>query len=83
MTSRKLAVCIGCGCDDAHGCVEASLEDVIETHFVDGILVEAPQACHWLRLDRGARLGVCSACRGSVERWDAGDRDLDDLSLCS
>lgn len=44
-------------------------------------VVEAPQACHWLRLDRGAGLGVCSACPGSVERWDAGHRDLDDRSL--
>lgn len=35
------------------------------------------------RLDRNAGLGVCSACPGSVERWDAGDRDVDDLSLCS
>ncbi|MGQ0592381.1 MAG: hypothetical protein ACT4QB_06940 [Gammaproteobacteria bacterium] len=37
--------------------------------------------CRWLRLDRGSGLGACSACPLSVERWDSGDRDLDDLSL--
>lgn len=30
--------------------------------------------CWWLRVDYGARLGVCSSCEAFVEQWDAGDR---------
>ena len=32
--------------------------------------------CAWLRLDIHAGLGVCSACREHVDRWDTGDRTL-------
>lgn len=80
---RNIAVCIGCGCDDLHACVrDVQLDDLVEPNFEDGFLVEIPrkvatvEACHWLRVDRDAGLGVCSACPGSVERWDAGERDL-------
>jgi len=55
-----LSACIGCGCDDKHAC----WDDVAE------------RPCHWLRLDRTAGLGVCSACTGDVERWDRGDRTM-------
>lgn len=30
--------------------------------------------CSWVRVDRAAGLGVCSACRDMVPRWDAGER---------
>ena len=66
-----IAVCIGCGCDDLHACMTQPLP----------VALARPEPCHWLRVDRDAGLGVCSACPGSVERWDAGDRDLDDLRL--
>lgn len=56
----ELAYCIGCGCHDEHACWDE----------------EAGGACSWLRLDRGARLGVCSACPDVVAAWDAGDRSL-------
>jgi hypothetical protein len=26
--------------------------------------------CHWLRLDAGRRIGVCSECPGMVRAWD-------------
>jgi hypothetical protein len=32
--------------------------------------------CSWLRVDYGARVGVCSQCRPHLARWDAGDRAL-------
>lgn len=32
------------------------------------------EPCYWLRLDRDAGRGVCSACPGHVEAWDKGDR---------
>lgn len=54
------ATCIGCGCTDMHAC-----SDEIE---------EAP--CHWRRVDRKARLGVCSSCRELEKDWDAGDRTM-------
>lgn len=54
------AMCIGCGCSDFNAC-----HDERE---------EAP--CHWKRVDRAARLGVCSACRELVADWDAGDRAM-------
>ena len=57
----KVATCIGCGCDDNHACI-----------------VDNPaRACHWVRLDHTAGLGVCSACPGGdVSRWDAGDKTV-------
>ena len=67
---RKIATCIGCGCDDLHACVEEVGAFLLETPKK----VAAMEACHWLRLDRDAGLGVCSACPGSVGRWDAGER---------
>lgn len=30
--------------------------------------------CWWLRLDRAAGIGVCSACEELTEAWDLGDR---------
>jgi hypothetical protein len=57
----KLATCIGCACDDDHACVGEGLDS----------------ACSWVRLDRDAGLGVCSACPGTdVSRWDTGDRQV-------
>lgn len=57
----NLATCIGCGCDDNHACVGEGLDS----------------ACSWVRLDREAGLGVCSACPGGdVSRWDAGGRTI-------
>lgn len=32
--------------------------------------------CSWLRVDRGAGLGVCSECPQKVARFDAGNRAL-------
>ena len=58
--STSSSVCIGCGCNDHHACWDDA----------------AQQPCHWLRLDRKARLGVCSACPDDVERWDQGDRAM-------
>ncbi len=55
-----VAACIGCGCDDFHACWDD----------------EAGEPCSWLRLDRFANLGVCSACPEYVEDWDRGDREI-------
>ena len=33
-----------------------------------------PGGCFWRRVDKDARLGVCSECEGHVEAWDRGDR---------
>jgi hypothetical protein len=30
--------------------------------------------CHWERVDRAAKIGVCSNCTEHVGRWDADDR---------
>ena len=57
---QKIAQCIGCGCDDNHACYDEI----------------ADNPCHWVRLDRSAGLGVCSACPDDVPRWDAGDRTI-------
>lgn len=55
----KLATCIGCGCDDNHACAGDGLDS----------------GCYWVRVDRRAGLGVCSACpETEVKRWDSGDR---------
>jgi len=53
-------VCIGCGCDDMHACVD----DVTE------------QPCHWLAVDPIIARGVCSACPGEMARWERGDCEL-------
>ena len=34
------------------------------------------EGCEWVRLDRDAGLGVCSACEHRVADWDRGDRKL-------
>ncbi len=52
------AACIGCGCTDSHACYDER----------DG------GPCYWVRVDRTARLGVCSTCRELAPAWDAGDR---------
>ncbi|TCW78691.1 hypothetical protein C5O80_30755 [Burkholderia sp. SRS-46] len=54
------ALCIGCGCDDFHACWDDARES----------------PCFWKRVDRGAGLGVCSACPECVSAWDAGDRTV-------
>lgn len=38
-------------------------------------------ACHWLRADHLARLGVCSCCPQWVKAWDEGDRDLHAITV--
>jgi len=57
-TARRLAVCIGCGCDDHHACYD---------HKRDA-------GCYWLRVDYVEGKGVCSECVEHVEHWDRGDR---------
>lgn len=52
--SGKLAVCIGCGCDDLRACWDDA----------------AGQPCSWLRVDRAAGKGVCSVCKDQVPAWD-------------
>jgi hypothetical protein len=32
--------------------------------------------CYWVRVDRGAGIGVCSECQRHVTRYDAGNRKL-------
>lgn len=54
---RGVAICIGCGCDDHRACWDEVAE----------------QPCGWLRVDRAAGLGVCSACPEHTDRWDNGD----------
>lgn len=56
----EISTCIGCGCDDNHACFDEI----------------AGQPCSWIRVDRGAGLGVCSACPDHVERWDKGDQEI-------
>jgi hypothetical protein len=54
------AICIGCGCDELHGCrVPANL------HAGHG------GACWWLRFSAAEKLGVCSACEDLVGGWDS------------
>lgn len=56
----NIATCIGCGCDDLHACHDDATGG----------------PCSWLRVDRKARLGVCSACPEIAEAWDKGDRAM-------
>lgn len=50
-------------------CIGCGCDD--EHACVDGL----DDTCWWVRLDRRAGLGVCSACtKREVARWDAGDR---------
>lgn len=55
-----ISTCIGCGCDDLHACIDEVMN----------------QPCHWLRVDRNERIGVCSSCSSHVRRWDSGDRSI-------
>ncbi len=57
---QTVSVCIGCGCDDNRACFDEA----------------TGQPCSWIRLDRDAGLGVCSACPDHAERWDQGDREI-------
>ena len=45
----RVAVCIGCGCDDERPCELGPFGDV---------------PCRWLRLHRPKGLGVCTSCHG-------------------
>lgn len=54
------ATCIGCGCDEAHGCPFGHL------HVTD--------PCWWLRFDAKTNTGVCSACDDLAGAWDKGER---------
>lgn len=58
MADAPVAVCIGCGCDDLHACISQ----------------DTGLPCSWLRLDRPAGVGVCSACPELAEAWDRGER---------
>lgn len=56
----NLSACIGCGCDEVHGC----------------IYPHSDTTCYWLRFDAAAHAGVCSRCEDLVEHWDRGGRAL-------
>ena len=49
-----IATCVNCGCDDLNACTDS----------------ETLQPCSWLRVDRLAGQGVCSACPDAVNAWD-------------
>lgn len=54
-----MSVCIGCGCDEQHACLDPT----------------TGQGCSWLRADPSDDLGVCSSCPEHVARFDAGDHE--------
>lgn len=54
-------ICIGCGCDEEHGC---------DIQYFNG-LMENCLRCWWVRFDVANRVGVCSACWDLVKVWDA------------
>lgn len=58
--AEMISTCIECGCNDLNACWDE----------------EANNPCHWIRLDRDAGLGVCSACHDAAARWDEGDRNV-------
>jgi hypothetical protein len=60
----ELAICIGCGCSDAHACTNPA----------------TGEPCSWLVVDRGLGVGVCSACDRYLEQWRAGRRHLSTLA---
>lgn len=64
MGTFAISTCIGCGCHDLRACCNE----------ITG------QPCAWIRLDRAARLGVCTECDHLVTTWDAGDRSLQVLT---
>lgn len=57
---RKVAICIGCGCDDNHACKDP----------VDDL------PCSWLAIDRSRHRGVCSCCPRRLEAFKKGSRHL-------
>lgn len=56
----QIATCIGCGCTDAHACLDHATE----------------QPCSWLKVDYSISRGVCSCCSSHLERWDKGERSV-------
>lgn len=48
-------ICIGCGCDEAHGC---------PADHGFGIVT-----CFWLCFDARAKVGVCSCCEDLARAW--------------
>jgi|GEM_PF-2400083 len=61
----NVALCIGCGCDDEHACLDTT----------------TGQGCTWLRVDRETGWGVCSVCTDHIARWDAGDTHPSEAAL--
>jgi hypothetical protein len=61
----RLAVCIGCGCDDHHTCELGVFGDV---------------PCRWLCVNRPKGLGVCTCCHGLDWRNQAALRSDPDFS---
>ena len=61
----RVAVCIGCGCDDHHPCELGAFGDV---------------PCRWLRVNRPRGLGVCTCCHGLDSRDQARLRPDPDFS---
>lgn len=51
----KPAICIGCGCDEQHGCPADHGPEIL--------------TCFWLHFDSRARVGVCSCCEDLVLAW--------------
>ena len=56
----NIAVCIGCGCDDHHACLDP----------------KSHEPCSWLEVDYGLGKGVCSCCSDHLQRWNSGDREV-------
>lgn len=59
--AEPIATCIGCGCTDDHACVTAPTLDALATEL---------QACFWVKVDRGLKIGVCSECVEKVEEFE-------------
>lgn len=55
-----IAHCIECGCHDYAACFDR----------------EEQEPCHWLVVNYGEGVGVCSACPEGLARWDAGDHSF-------
>lgn len=53
----RAAICIGCGCEEDHGCALSG--------------AGAPVGCWWIRFDADERTGVCSGCWDLARVWDA------------
>ena len=59
----KSAICIACGCDDAHGC-PASL-----------VTIDDVRTCFWLHFDAEKNVGLCSECGDFRNVWKQGARE--------